>query len=152
MTNPICPRCRTRPRRDGQGYCDECIALYRLEYRRDQVEAHSDEDSIYAKTVLPKNLFHCWFCGNPRQAYPNRPDYGQYFESQAEANQCCEHGETHTVPRVTEEYGLEHGYAPVLTRTLLGAQLIQNLGQTHRKVATKYLPTLHHGVIGDSFN
>ena len=148
MSNPTCPRCGERPRRDGQGYCDRCIAEYRREYRREQISAYSDEDSIYAKTVLPDTIFKCKFCGCSRQAHKDRPGYGDFFESQAEADTCCGRGESSTVPFITEEYAPKHGYAQALVRALIG-QNIQQYGQTQQTVATKYLPTLHYGGLGD---
>ena len=99
---------------------------------------------IVAETIpIPDVLFGCQFCKCPRQAHPDRPDYGKYFESQAEANTCCDHGETGTVPRVIPEPAEEHGYDRAMCCRILEPEQ-RRFGQWWPHY-TKFLPTLHVG-------
>ena len=64
----------------------------------------------------PNNIYGCPYCGTPRDKT------GRWYKSQAEADTCCEHGETYTKPYKDIEYATEHGYGQIRHRIRLGGR------------------------------
>ena len=60
--------------------CRECCKAY-VSQARQEINA--------AKYTVPDKLYFCPYCESPRQCHLDRPDYGRYFTSKAEAKRCC---------------------------------------------------------------
>ena len=91
----VCTRCgemkppemfgknNTRPDRH-EPRCLECAMHY--EHFRRKVKASKPKPK---PPKIPNTLYLCPYCNMPRQGHLDRPRYGHYFESQAEADECC---------------------------------------------------------------
>ena len=126
MSN-ICPRCGERPRQPGQGYCRECKAEYLRGYRRDRFGT-ADEDREYADVELPEITYACRFCGSIRQSHPDRPRYGDFFVSQAEADKCCTHGESRKAPPSMDKKAFNKKYWNTVAHFATDRAEIQRFG------------------------